>query len=77
MKWLSKEIIFQSDQLSQDLSRKSVRGAMPPMTAQGIRFVLALHPDVRPIEDIVDQAAGCCSEVTSTTANRAQVSSAS
>ncbi len=42
MKRLSKGIIFQSDHLSQDLSRKSVRGGMASMAGQGIRFALGL-----------------------------------
>lgn len=40
MKRLSPDIIFKSEYLSKDLARKSVRGGMTTMAAQGIQFAL-------------------------------------
>ena len=42
MKRLTPDILFESGHLSQDLARKSVRGGMTTMTAQGVQFVLQL-----------------------------------
>ena len=42
MKRLSRELVFRSDHLSQDLSRKSVRGGMASMVGQGSRFAVGL-----------------------------------
>lgn len=42
MKRLDKDIIFNSDELSQNLAQKSVRGGMATMGSQGIRFVLQM-----------------------------------
>jgi len=40
MKRLTKDIIFESSHLSQDLARRSVRGGVTTMTAQALQFVL-------------------------------------
>ena len=40
MKRLTRDVLFNSEYLSQDLAQKSVRGGMATMTAQVIRFVL-------------------------------------
>lgn len=42
MKRLDPKTLFECGHLSQDLARKSVRGGMTTMTAQGIRFVLQI-----------------------------------
>ena len=42
MKRLNPDTIFNSDELSQDLVRKSVRGGMTTMIAQGIQFALRI-----------------------------------
>lgn len=42
MKRLAGDAIFESGHLSQDLGRRSVRGGMTTMTAQGIQFVLQM-----------------------------------
>lgn len=42
MKKLSREILFISDHLRQDLARKSVRGGVTTMTSQGIQFALRI-----------------------------------
>jgi len=42
MKRLTRDILFDSEHLGRDLARKSIRGGMTTMTAQGIQFVLNL-----------------------------------